>query len=402
MLPTRNRLSYLTYAVETVRRQDYTDWEIVIADNASDDDVESYVRSLNDERIRFDRSNHFLPVTENWNLALERSSGDFVIMLGDDDGLMKGYFRRVRWLVERYGSPDLIYSSGYLYAYPGVLPGHPAGVLHHYRNASFLRSAREPFWLSMRDARRLVRQSLDFKMKFTFNMQYFLLARKLIDDLQKEGPVFQSPFPDYYASNVLLMRAKRILVEPRPLVAVGITPRSYGYYLFNNREAEGVTFLHGSERIGGLRPDRRPLLPGTNMNNSWLLAMEAIVKNYGERLGLRVNYGRYRRLQIVHVLRGYLDGTVSEDVFSELKAGMRPWERVTYSVMLFGISLVLKALRGRPRRLFRRIVSRAHRGLRASVEWDPAGVVEGYRDMLDVFERVRPAEAATGSTLEIP
>lgn len=380
-----------------MRRQDYADWEIIIADNASDDDVESYVRSLSDERVLYSRCDHFIPVTENWNRALERSSGDFVIMLGDDDGLMKGYFHRVRWLIEEYGSPDLIYSSGYLYAYPGVLPGHPAGLLHHYRNASFLRSAREPFWLSAGEAARLVRQSLDFKMKFTFNMQYFLIARSLIDDLRRDGPVFQSPFPDYYASNAMLCKAQRILIEPRPLVAIGITPKSYGYYLFNNREPEGVEFLHGSDRVGLGRPDNRPLLPGTNMNSSWLLAMEAVVKSYGRTNGLSVNYGRYRRLQIVHVLRGHVEGTVAEDVFGEVKKGMRPWERAAYGVILLGVSVGLKALRGRPRALFRSVVSRAHRRLRASVEWNPAGAVGSCRDMLDVFESVGAMEATGGS-----
>jgi glycosyltransferase involved in cell wall biosynthesis len=399
-LPTRNRLEYLKYAVETVRRQDYDDWEIIIADNASDDDVESYVRSLNDERVVYSRSDHFIPVTENWNLALEQSSGDFVIMLGDDDGLMKGYFRRVRWLIEEYGSPELIYSSGYLYAYPGVLPGHQTGLLHHYRNATFLRSALEPFWLPTREATRLVRQSLDFKMKFTFNMQYFLIARSLIDKLGREGPVFQSPFPDYYASNVMLMKAQRILIEPRPLVAIGITPKSYGYYLFNNREPEGVDFLHGSDPVGGERPHGRPLLPGTNMNSSWLLAMEAIVKNYGRTNGLRVNYGRYRRLQIVHVLRGHLEGTVAEEIYGEVKKGMRPWERAVYGVMLLGVSLGLKLLRGRPRALFRSIVTRAHRGLRASVEWRPASTLKACGDMIEVFESVGEPLAAGGSRRE--
>lgn len=386
MLPTRNRLEYLKYAIETVRRQDYVDWEIIVADNASDDDIGSYVQSLNDERILYSRSDQFISVTENWNRSLERSSGDFVIMLGDDDGLMQGYFRRVRWLIEEYGSPDLIYSSGYLYAYPGVLPGYPAGLLHHYRNASFLRSANEPFWLSTEEAMRLVRQSLDFKMKFTFNMQYFLMSRSLIDNLLSDGPVYQSPFPDYYASNVMLMKARRILIEPRPLVAIGITPKSYGYYLFNNREHEGVEFLHGTDPIGWDRPVDRPLLPGTNMINSWLLAMEAVVKTYGRTKVLRVNYGRYRRLQIVHVLSGYVDGSVSRDVYAQVKRSMRPWERAVYSVMLFGVSVGLKVFRGRPKALFRSVLGRLHRGLRSSVEWDRVGAVEGCRNMLEVFE----------------
>lgn len=401
-MPTRNRLQYLTYAVETVMRQAYADFEIVISDNASDDDIESYVRSLNDGRVLYSRSDKFLSVTDNWNRALERSSGDFVIMLGDDDGLMKGYFRRVSKLVHDYGSPDILYSSGYLFAYPGVLAAYPGGVLHHYENATFLRSAREPFWLSTREARQLVLDSLDFRMKFTFNMQYFVISRSLIDTLRRDGAVFQSPFPDYYAANVMLIKARRILVEPRPLVAIGITPKSYGYYLFNNREPEGVEFLQGSDRTGWARPDSRPLLPGTNMNTSWLLAMEAVVANYGRAHGLSVNYPRYRRLQIVHVLRGHLEGTVSDDTFHDVMNRMPIWERAACRVMLLAVSIGLKGLRGRPKALFRRLVSRAHRGLRGSVEWDPAAAREGLRNMIDVFESVQAVDAPGEARSEQP
>ena len=90
LLPTRDRLPYLKLAIETVRRQDNEDWEIVVADNASEEDVVAYVNSLEDSRILVRRAPEPVPVTENWNAALEMSSGDYVLMLGDDDGLLPG------------------------------------------------------------------------------------------------------------------------------------------------------------------------------------------------------------------------------------------------------------------------------------------------------------------------
>ena len=41
-MPTRDRLEYLKLAVETIRRQDCPDWEIVISDNDSSDDVPTW------------------------------------------------------------------------------------------------------------------------------------------------------------------------------------------------------------------------------------------------------------------------------------------------------------------------------------------------------------------------
>src|SRR5207245_7033676 len=46
LLPTRNRLEYLRLAIETVRRQDYQDWEIIVSDNDSEQDVEGWIAGL--------------------------------------------------------------------------------------------------------------------------------------------------------------------------------------------------------------------------------------------------------------------------------------------------------------------------------------------------------------------
>ena len=95
LIPTRERLQYLRFAVESVRRQSSPDWEIVIADNASTEDIAGYVASLDDPRIVFVRSDEPLPVTANWNAAIDASSGDMVIMLGDDDALLPGYLEAI-------------------------------------------------------------------------------------------------------------------------------------------------------------------------------------------------------------------------------------------------------------------------------------------------------------------
>jgi glycosyltransferase involved in cell wall biosynthesis len=381
LLPTRNRLEYLRFAVDTVRRQDYDDWEIVISDNASDQDIRGWVESLHDGRIKYLRTDRFLPVTDNWNRSLDNSTGDWVIMLGDDDGLMPGYFRRAASLIAKFGQPDLIYTSGYLYAYPGVLPDHPEGLLNHYRNASFLRAASAPFWLPSGKSRRLVSDSLDFKMRFTYNMQYSLISRGLINAMLRDGPFFQSPFPDYYATNVMFLKASKILIDPEPMVAIGITPKSYGFFLFNNREVEGVDFLQTDEMMR-VAPPKHKLLPGTNMNTSWLLAMEVVAANYG----LRLNYDRYRRLQIMHVLRGRVDGHIADNTYRELTSQMHPWERVTYGTALAAVATAMKVLRGRPRTIFRRSVRRLEKWIRASNEWQPPAPTRRYANMIEVFE----------------
>jgi glycosyltransferase involved in cell wall biosynthesis len=85
LVPTRDRVEYLRQAVESVLYQDYGDWEICIADNVSSDSTREWVEGLDDPRILYSRTEQLIPVTENWNRCLSMSSGDYVVMLGDDD-----------------------------------------------------------------------------------------------------------------------------------------------------------------------------------------------------------------------------------------------------------------------------------------------------------------------------
>ncbi len=376
LLPTRNRLELLRYAIETVRRQDDADWEIIVSDNASEEDIAGYVRSLNDPRVRYFRTASFVPVTGNWNNALEKSTGDYVVMLGDDDCLLKGYFSTLRRLIEERGAPDLVYHGALLYAYPGVMPGFPEGFLQPYGYAGFLKGATAPFWLEREVALQCVRDAMDFRVTFGFNMQFALVSRRLIDALRGKGPFYQSPYPDYYAMNAALLKAERILVCPQPLVAIGVSPKSFGYYYVNRAERSGVEFLNNAPDRDSFRQLEQVVLPGTEMNNSWLLAMEALRLNYGKDHDLKVNYGRYRLLQI-------LQASTAEEPRARL-----PWEKLGFgekcvAAVAWSLATVGGALSARMRH-------RVNIGLLALAgaypRYAPQRIVGRYRTILEVYE----------------
>jgi glycosyltransferase involved in cell wall biosynthesis len=96
LLPTRNRASLLVEAIETVRAQDFEDWEIIVSDNASIEDVRGIIENIADPRIVYLRSDEPLSVTDNWNRAIDAAQGRWIVMLGDDDGLVPGYFQNMQ------------------------------------------------------------------------------------------------------------------------------------------------------------------------------------------------------------------------------------------------------------------------------------------------------------------
>lgn len=385
LLPTRNRLDLLARAIETIRRQDYDDWEIIVSDNFSEEDVAGYIKTLADKRIKYFRTDRFIPVTDNWNNAIEKCDGDYIIMLGDDDGLMRGYFTTLSELILKFEAPDFIYTNAFLYAYPGVLPGVPEGFLRTYSRRELFNSSNEPYWLESEKATKLVNYSLNFQVMFDYNMQFSLVSRRLIEDMKKYGPFYQSPYPDYYASNAMLLKAKRILIVPQPLVTIGISPKSFGFYYFNDAEAGGNSFLQNMPDQHMVDRLQNVILPGTDMNTSWLVSMETLVLNFAVEFDLRVQYGRYRYIQICSVLAGMImgkDGAMK--IYRQLKEKLTLAEWIFYALPF---SLIARIPVGRIRmNLANRVLlsTRSHPRIHMPE-------VEGrFKTILDVYEQVDP------------
>jgi glycosyltransferase involved in cell wall biosynthesis len=332
LLPTRNRLDLLKHAVQSVLLQDYPDWEIVISDNASDDDVRGFVSRMNDLRIRYWRSEKVLPVTENWNHALAEASGDYLIMLGDDDCLLPTCLSTAKSLLEVNGMPELLYTEAAQFAYPGVFPRRKSAFIQ-FGYCAFLKPPPDrPFFLEREAAVRCVREAARFHFVYSYNMQHSIISRTAIRRLQTKGSFFQSPYPDYYATNALLLSVDRILICPWPLTIIGITQKSFGFYYVNDREAEGVEYLKNIPDPGLVERVQGVLLPGSNLNTSWLLAMEAVRQNFGDGVGLRVEYWRYRFMQW-RVLWKSLPGAEFQRM---LREDSQPRERQFWKlVMLF-------------------------------------------------------------------
>lgn len=382
LLPTRNRLEYLRYAIETVRRQDHADWEIIVSDNCSEDDIAGYVSSLDDFRIKYFRTEAFVPVTDNWNNALALSTGEYVVMLGDDDGLLPGYFSTMLKAFERFPDPDFVYVSAYFYAYPGVMPDAPKGFLRRDRNGVL--TEQSPFWLDAQRAHAIARGYLDFRMPVASNMQFSLINRRKISEMSRSGPFFQSPYPDFYATPALFLTSNRILVYPEPMVVVGITPKSYGFFHFNNRAADGVKFLKNDRPSTDLDSVRAVVLPGTSYNDSWLLAMQALEANHSGSRGMLPNHRRYRMLQIVHGYKKcYFDRAITSEALGPLRSAMRPLEKLVYGL---GLPIGFSLLRGVPTGLRATAISRLRKLIGQHAIKNESAADRDFKNLVEVFD----------------
>lgn len=100
---------FLHEAIESVVSQTYADWQLVIVDDCSPEDLKSIAETfLSDPRICYYRNEKncgAIDVVDNWNICLSHCTGDYVICMGDDDRLLPCSLEEYAKLIEKY--PEL-------------------------------------------------------------------------------------------------------------------------------------------------------------------------------------------------------------------------------------------------------------------------------------------------------
>ncbi len=85
ILPTYNRAAYLDRAITSVLNQSYSDFELIIVDDASKDNTEEIVKGFNDERIIYIKNPKNLGGAGARNVGIKRAVADFIAFQDSDD-----------------------------------------------------------------------------------------------------------------------------------------------------------------------------------------------------------------------------------------------------------------------------------------------------------------------------
>lgn len=327
LLPTKNRLDLLKHALKSVLNQDYDNWEIIVSDNCSEDDVKGYVESLKDSRIIYLRAEKPLTVTENWNQANNMATGDYIIMLGDDEALLPGFFQKCIDILQKANMPEVLTFGAYMYLQPNVAPFAPKGnvskSIFYFDTEN--KENNQFYLVSLETRKQLVQKSLDFNYTYAFNMQFFLYSKDFIARAKIYGDFYKPPYPDYYTANIFLLLAKTFVVMPEPMVIIGITNKSYGYYYLNNKEKEGMTFHNDSEyRKLANKKIRKKLCDIDEMSTA---ALVTFFKVREVDHSLKLNILKYYKKVISRLFEFYDKKTAMKITFKEVlpKASIFYW-----------------------------------------------------------------------------
>jgi glycosyltransferase involved in cell wall biosynthesis len=108
-LPVFNGENFLGQAIESVLSQTFTDFELVIGDNASTDSTEEVCRSYNDTRIRYIRNSRNIGGAPNYNLVFNESRSPFFKWLAHDDLMEPTFLEKTVPVLEKNSDLSIVH-----------------------------------------------------------------------------------------------------------------------------------------------------------------------------------------------------------------------------------------------------------------------------------------------------
>jgi glycosyltransferase involved in cell wall biosynthesis len=110
-IPTFNRAGWLSETIDSVLAQSFTNFRLIVSDNASDDHTRDVVRSFSDERIDYVRSERNIGAIGNLNRLIVLADTEYLLLLPDDDVLYPGHLGAAVEMLERFETIGLAHSA---------------------------------------------------------------------------------------------------------------------------------------------------------------------------------------------------------------------------------------------------------------------------------------------------
>lgn len=113
-IPTYNRANYLTYSINSVLNQTYTNFELIICDDGSTDNTPEVISQLNDDRIRYIKHPNNIGRSRNMRSGFDVACGTYFIKIDDDDALTPEFLEKTLAILEAEQNVDFVCSNHWI------------------------------------------------------------------------------------------------------------------------------------------------------------------------------------------------------------------------------------------------------------------------------------------------
>jgi hypothetical protein len=141
VMPTRDRVAFLPRSIGSVLDQRYANFELLVVDDGSVEDVGAAVVDAKDDRIRCIRADVRSPGGAR-NVGLDHAAGSIVAYLDDDNAMEPLWLKAIVWAFEQRPDVDVVYGGIVIddtAAQLGIAGWEPPSLwLHDYDRAALL------------------------------------------------------------------------------------------------------------------------------------------------------------------------------------------------------------------------------------------------------------------------
>ncbi|SOD30484.1 Glycosyl transferase family 2 [Variovorax sp. YR752] len=279
VVPTRNRPETLRHSLATCLDQDFDDYEILVCDNsdpAAAAQVAEIVAVAASSRIRYLPPERPLAMSANWERGLSQVRGEYVTVLGDDDGLMPYALRELDRLASRTGAQAMRWQRG-IYTWPTIGVEGEANLLA----ITLSRTITEI------DGRAQIAKVIRFEDGTDSLPMIYCSAihRDLIaQHREATGRVFLNVYPDIYSGFGFGYLVGSYLSISTPMNIAGLSHASNGVATLMKEKKTAIAsdFSRLNEAFGYRRhplvPDKMILAP-VHVADSFLHAKDALFPN---------------------------------------------------------------------------------------------------------------------------
>ena len=229
IIPTYNRAKFIEKAIESVLNQTSNSYELVVCDNNSTDNTQEIVKKFESDKIKYIKFSKTLQVSENWERALDYISGDFFIILGDDDYLMPNFIEEITNLLEDKKDADFIIVDSTNYSQFDPVGGMQNLLFIH----NYEMDIKEIDPIEVANSYQTINV---FKKSFQIAQLHpsvFVVNTTIMNKIRKKyNGYFKNFFPDWIANVLLGINSKKAYLISKPLVIIGGFDNKY--YCYNN------------------------------------------------------------------------------------------------------------------------------------------------------------------------
>ena len=113
IMPMYNVEKYVGFAIQSILNQTFSDFELILIDDGSNDNTLSIAQNFNDPRIKVFKNKNNLGVGKTRNYGISIASGDYIYFCDSDDAILPNALEILIGAAQK-SDADLVTSTLYL------------------------------------------------------------------------------------------------------------------------------------------------------------------------------------------------------------------------------------------------------------------------------------------------